>query len=136
MHFNKGLAGAPPEALAAAKDTAMNPAVLSAFALVIAGGAQGPAFPGIPGYEPSVEQGRKVAERVDRCMNRLRAVAGETGSYVSESNYFEKQWQQSYWGSNYARLKEIKKKYDPDGLFFVHNGVGSEQWSADGFTKL
>jgi hypothetical protein len=30
----------------------------------------------------------------------------------------------------------VKKKYDPTGLFFVHNGVGSEEWSADGFTKL
>jgi hypothetical protein len=35
-----------------------------------------------------------------------------------------------------TRLAEIKRKYDPEGLFFVHNGVGSEQWSADGFTKL
>jgi len=34
------------------------------------------------------------------------------------------------------RLAEIKRAYDPDGLFVVHNGVGSEQWSADGFTKL
>jgi len=30
----------------------------------------------------------------------------------------------------------VKKKYDPDGLFFVHNGVGSEEWSRDGFTRL
>jgi FAD/FMN-containing dehydrogenase len=136
LHFNKGLGGAPPDALAAAKDTAMNPAVLSAFALAIAGDGQGPAYPGIPGHEPSVVDGRKAAERIDRCMNQLRAVAGETGAYVSESNYFEKGWQQSYWGSNYPRLAEIKRKYDPDGLFFVHNGVGTEQWSADGFTKL
>ena len=114
----------------------MNPAVLTAFALAITAAGQGPAYPGIPGHEPSVVKGRIAAERVDRCMDRLRAVAGETGAYVSESNYFEKGWQQSYWGSNYPRLAEIKRKYDPDGLFFVHNGVGSEQWSADGFTKL
>jgi hypothetical protein len=30
----------------------------------------------------------------------------------------------------------VKKKYDPEGLFFVHHGVGSEEWSADGFTRL
>jgi hypothetical protein len=30
----------------------------------------------------------------------------------------------------------VKEKYDPDGLFFVHHGVGSERWSADGFTRL
>ena len=34
LHVNKGLAGAPAEAIAAARDTAMNPAVLDAFALV------------------------------------------------------------------------------------------------------
>ena len=28
------------------------------------------------------------------------------------------------------------EKYDPDGLFFVHHGVGSERWSADGFTPV
>jgi FAD/FMN-containing dehydrogenase len=136
LHFNKGLAGAPPDAIAGARDTATNPAVLTAFALAIAADGQGPAYPEIPGHEPSVAKGRNAAARIDQCMNQLRAVAGETGSYVSESNYFEKRWQQSYWGSNYPRLAEIKKKYDPDGLFFVHNGVGSEQWSKDGFTKL
>jgi FAD/FMN-containing dehydrogenase len=70
-------------------------------------------------------------------MSELRAVAPNGGAYVSESNYFEKNFQQAYWGSNnYPRLLEIKKKYDPSGLFIVHNGVGSEEWSADGFTKL
>ncbi len=37
-------------------------------------------------------------------------------------------------GLNYARLCVIKRKYDPSGLFFVHHGVGSEEWSLDGFT--
>jgi NAD(P)-dependent dehydrogenase (short-subunit alcohol dehydrogenase family) len=67
----------------------------------------------------------------------LREARGEIlGSYVSESDFFEKDWQHSYWGSNYARLASVKKKYDPTGLFFVHNGVGSEEWSGDGFSKL
>jgi hypothetical protein len=69
-------------------------------------------------------------------MNQLRTVAPIPTAYVSESNYFEKGWQQSYWGTNHPRLGAIKKKYDPEGLFFVHNGVGSEEWSADGFVKL
>jgi FAD/FMN-containing dehydrogenase len=136
LAFNKGLAGAPPDAIAGARDTAMNPAVLTAFALAIVADAQSGAYPGIPGHEPSIAEGREAAKRIDQCVNQLRAVAGETGAYVSESNYFQKNFQQAYWGSNYSRLAEIKKKYDPDGLFFVHNGVGSEQWSVDGFTKL
>ena len=47
----------------------------------------------------------------------------------------EKRLRATY-GDNFPRLVEIKKKYDPSGLFTVHNGVGSEEWSADGFTKL
>lgn len=136
LHFNKGLAGAPSDAIAGAKDTAMNPAALAAFALAIAADGQQPAYPGIPGHEPSIVAGRKAAQRIARCMSRLRALVPNPGSYVSESNYFENEWQGSYWGSNYSRLAEIKRRYDPDGLFFVHHGVGSEWWSADGFTKL
>lgn len=135
LHFNKGLAGAPREAIEAAKDTATNPAVLNAFALAIVADGQG-GYPGVRGHEPDVEAGRKSRERVHGSMNELRTLAPAGGSYVSESNFFEKDWPHSYWGSNYARLASVKKKYDPTGLFFVHNGVGSEEWSADGFTKL
>jgi FAD/FMN-containing dehydrogenase len=136
FHFNKGLAGGPPDAIAASKETCTNPSVLTAFALVIAADGQAPAYPGIPGHEPSVSEGRQSADRIHQCMEQLRAVAPNGGAYVSESNYFEKGFQQSYWGDNYARLLEIKKKYDPDGLFIVHNGVGSEEWSKDGFSRL
>jgi FAD/FMN-containing dehydrogenase len=136
LHFNKGLAGAPPDAIALAKDTATNPAVLTSFALVITGDGQGPAYPGIPGHEPSVAEGRQAVTRVSQCVDQLRAIVPNGGAYVSESNYFERGFQQAYWGINYARLAETKKKYDPEGLFFVHNGVGSEEWSPDGFTKL
>lgn len=136
LHFNKGLAGARPDVIAAAKNTAMNPSVFSAFALAIVADGQGPAYPGIPNYEPSIAEARKAAERIARCVDQLRTVTGQTGAYVSESNYFEKDFQQAYWGTNYPRLLQIKRKYDPDGRFFAHNGVGSEHWSADGFAKL
>jgi len=136
LHFNKGLAGAPPEAIEATKNTAMNPDVLTAFALAIVADGQAPAYPGIPNHEPNAVRGRKAAIETHRCMSELREIATNGGSYVSESNYFQETWQRSYWGSNHARLNAIKKKYDPTGLFFVHNGVGSEEWSPDGFTKL
>jgi FAD/FMN-containing dehydrogenase len=55
---------------------------------------------------------------------------------VSESDFHEADWQRSFWGENYAALQRIKHKYDPEGLFFVHHGVGSEAWSADGFDRV
>jgi FAD binding domain/Berberine and berberine like len=136
LHFNKGLAGAPSEAIEDARDTAMNPAICDSFALAIIADGQGPAYPGIPNHEPDVTKGRKAANAVHRCMNELRAVAPNGGAYVSESNFFESNFSHSYWGTNHGRLAAIKKKYDPDDLFFVHNGVGSERWSSDGFTRL
>ena len=136
LHFNKGLAGAPAEEIAAAKDTAINPAVLDAFALAICAACGPPAFPGIKGHEPNLNEAGRAASAVTKSMNKLLEVVDEPGSYVSENDFFESQWRRSNWGSNYLRLAAVKKKYDPDGLFTVHHGVGSEEWSADGFTRL
>jgi len=69
-------------------------------------------------------------------MDGLLAVAPSPGSYVSESDYFNARWQEAFWGTNYRRLRAVKDRIDPTGLFFVHHGVGSEDWSADGFTRL
>ena len=136
LHFNKGLAGAPAEEIAAARDTAMNPAVLDSFALAIMAGGGPPAFPGIPGHEPDATAARQRAQQIGNAMDELIKIATNAGSYVSESDFFEHSWQRSFWGSNYPRLAAVKRKYDPAGLFFVHHGVGSEEWSANGFNRL
>ena len=136
LHFNKGLAGAAPEAIAATRDTAMNPAVVDAFALAISGGGGPPAYPGVPGHEPDEAAARKTAAAVEASMNEIRKLAPRAGSYVWETDFFQPNWQDAFWGGNYARLRAVKTKYDPAGLFFLHHGVGSEDWSADGFTRV
>jgi FAD/FMN-containing dehydrogenase len=136
MHFNKGIAGAPAAAVAATKDTATNPAVLDAFVLVIIADGERPSYPGLARPPMDTNAARRNAHEIDLATAELRKIAPHAGSYVSESNYFNASWQEAYWGSNYSKLRAIKKKYDPDGLFFVHHGVGSEDWSADGFTRL
>ncbi|MGQ0541823.1 MAG: FAD-dependent oxidoreductase [Blastocatellia bacterium] len=135
LHFNKGLAGSPPDEIEAARNTATNPDVLEAFALAITG-SNDRAFPGVGGHEPDLADARRNGIAVGKCMDELLKAAPNTGSYVSESDFFERNWQRSYWGANYKRLSAVKKKYDPNGLFFVHHGVGSEEWSADGFERL
>ena len=136
LHFNKGLAGATAEAIATARDTAMNPAVVDAFALVIGGAGGPPAYPDVPGHEPDVAKARSEAEAVGKSMDEIRKLTARVGSYVWETDYFQPHWQEAFWGENYDRLLAVKGEYDPEGLFFLHHGVGSEDWSADGFTRL
>lgn len=134
FHFNKGLAGAPVEAIASARDTATHPQVLDAFALALIGGYGPPAYPGMPGPGPDMKKARADAAAIEDAMNALLSVAPNAGAYVSESDYFQRDWQTSFWGANYPRLAAVKRRYDPEGLFYVHHGVGSEAWDAGGFT--
>ena len=135
LHFNKGLGGASAEAVAATLETATNPAVTEAFALAIIADGQKGAYAGEPHATIDLEAARKDARAIDLAAAELRKIAPEAGSYVSESSFFNRNWQRDYWGRHYPRLQATKAKYDPDGLFFVHHGVGSEAWSADGFTR-
>ncbi|MEI7035534.1 FAD-binding oxidoreductase [Fulvimonas yonginensis] len=135
LHFNKGLGGGATDAIERTRDTATNPQVLDAFALVISGSGGAPAYPGMPGPGPDLAKARQHAAKVDKAMDALRALAPDAGSYVSESDYFLRDWQQRFWGVNYPRLLRAKRHYDPEGLFFVHHGVGSEGWSEDGFRR-
>ena len=66
LHFNKGLAGASADVAAAAKQTATNPLVIDAFALVIIANADKPAYPGLPDALVNKENARKDAQAVDR----------------------------------------------------------------------
>jgi hypothetical protein len=136
LHFNKGLAGAAPEVIAAARDTAMNPAVTDAFALAIIAHGGPPAFPGMPGNGPDLDLARRNAAAVRRAIGVLRDVVPDAGSYVSEAAFADSDWRRRSFGPNYARLLAVKRKYDPDGLFTTHHGVGSEEWSVDGFTPV
>lgn len=136
IHFNKGLAGAPKSAIDAARDTAMNPTVLDAFALIIIGGHSAPEFQGMTNQKIKPQKARANAVRIRKSMNEILKLVPNAGAYVSESDYFQSNWQTAYWGKNYPRLEAVKKKYDPKCLFFVHNGVGSESWSKDGFIPL
>jgi FAD/FMN-containing dehydrogenase len=136
LHFNKGLAFAPATAIAASLDTAMNPAVTAAFCLALIADGEAAAYPGMKRAPVDLAAAHKDARAIDAATQELQRVAPGAGSYLSESNFFNAHWQQAYFGGHYPKLRAIKQRYDPDGLFFVHHGVGSEEWSADGFTRV
>jgi len=134
IHFNKGQAGAPAEALRRDQETSMNPAVLRAAALIIVAAAGG-GHPDLPGHQPDQPEGEGARAGVAAAMKIIRDATPGAGSYVNEADYFEPGWQQSFWGENYPRLLQIKREVDPDGLFWCHHCVGSEAWTDDGMCR-
>jgi FAD/FMN-containing dehydrogenase len=134
FHFNKGLAGASPETIAASRDTAMNPEVLGAFALAIIADGEDPAYSGWS--EPNTHKAVAAAAAVEAADLALRRAAPGAGSYMSECDYFLRDWKHASWGHHWRRLEAIKQRYDPDGLFIVHHGVGSDRWSSDGSARV
>lgn len=50
------------------------------------------------------------------------------GSYPNESTGKSPTWKQDFWGSNYARLEQIKKTWDPNNVFMCQQCVGWDRW--------
>jgi FAD binding domain/Berberine and berberine like len=126
LHLNKALSGAAPDAVARDRGTAINPKAFDAAALALTASWEQYAFPGAPGHEPDADNAALGARLVGQTMDVLRALTPGAGSYVNETDYFEPDWQDSFWGPNYPRLLEIKRRYDLANIFRVHHGVGSE----------
>ena len=118
LHFNKGQAGAAQDALDRDRETAVNPAVLDAAALVIVAGFGDP---------KDAAKSRRARDHVAAAMKPIIAATPGAGSYVNETDYFEADWKRAFWGDHYDRLLAIKHAVDPEGLFFCHHCVGSDE---------
>ncbi len=125
FHFNKGLAGCDATAIAHARETAMNAEACDAFALLICAATDEPAWPGIPGHAPDRTEGARQAAAVETAFAPLAAISPGAGCYLSESDWFDPDWQRDHWGTNYPRLLAAKRRYDPLGLFTGHHCVGT-----------
>ncbi|KAI0005787.1 FAD-binding domain-containing protein [Xylariaceae sp. FL0662B] len=55
--------------------------------------------------------------------------AGRNGcAYINEGDPYQPDWQDHFWGPEYPRLLEIRKKWDPYGLFYAVSTPGTEDW--------
>lgn len=59
----------------------------------------------------------------------LRDATPNSASYIHEGDANEPNWQETYWGTNYARLRELKRKLDPKGVFYAKTTPGTEDWA-------
>ncbi|KAK4221912.1 FAD binding domain-containing protein [Podospora fimiseda] len=62
---------------------------------------------------------------------RWKKLTPGSGTYMSESDYIEPDWQESFHGDKYWELLRIKEKWDPEGVFYATNAVGSEKWELE-----
>ncbi len=76
----------------------------------------------------TAKEARELDARAKRYIDLWRAVTPGAGAYMNEGDPTEPNWQQSFYGRNYARLLDIKKRVDPWGLFWAQTTVGSEEW--------
>ena len=85
----------------------------------------------------TVEEQLEVERRVTEEMVPLLAeLEPDMGAYLNEADAFEQNFQRSFWGDNYPRLREVKKRWDPEGIFITRAGVGSEDWDEEGLCRV
>ncbi|KAK1760971.1 hypothetical protein QBC47DRAFT_18975 [Echria macrotheca] len=62
-------------------------------------------------------------------MPAIEAVTPGSGAYMNEADFRQEDWEDAFFGENYADLLKVKKRYDPEGLFWAIKAVGSERWA-------
>ncbi|KAG0040410.1 hypothetical protein BGZ83_002550 [Gryganskiella cystojenkinii] len=105
------------------QDTSVLPAWRDALVLVI----------GIIEWNDDTPFSTQLAhqQKLTKSIDHLRNITPGGGTYQNEADPNEPDWQESFFGANYPRLRSIHDKYDPDGLFVCRRCVGSEDWDND-----
>ncbi|KAF9983652.1 hypothetical protein BGZ65_001582 [Modicella reniformis] len=76
-------------------------------------------------HTPVVTQ-KSIAREVTAAIQYLRDITPGSGAYFNEADLNEPNWQHTFFGANYPRLKSIKNQVDPTGMFVCHHCVGNK----------
>ena len=67
----------------------------------------------------------------------IDAATPGSGVYMNEIDpWYQGDWKETMYGANYDRLLDIKRRYDPDSVFYGHFAVGSDEYAVDGAGRL
>ena len=67
-------------------------------------------------------------EMTNSVIPQIEAVTPGSGVYMNEADFRQPGWQEAFFGENYETLVEVKKKWDPEVMFWARKSVGSEAW--------
>lgn len=151
IHFNKAQYAASQWAVDELRNTPMHPSIKDSFGLMIAGNSVVHYSPLVPNkYQNDTSNINDVIEfcgteiledcwalkENEKAINVFRDETPGAGAYFNEADYFEPNFQETFWGKeNYDYLYNIKQNVDPNGLFYCHNCVGSEDWEEGGMCR-
>ncbi|KAJ5778831.1 FAD linked oxidase N-terminal [Penicillium paradoxum] len=60
---------------------------------------------------------------------QLEALTPGSGCYQNEANFRQPNWKETFFGSNYETLLDVKRRWDPSSFFYALKAVGSDDWS-------
>jgi FAD/FMN-containing dehydrogenase len=82
----------------------------------------------------SADERSAAVQLADTLSDNLYAVAPDMGCYVNEAHVHQLDYRKAFWGDHYAKLLEIKRQIDPNGILWCPICVGADDWAlhADG----
>ncbi|KAL7283963.1 hypothetical protein ACG7TL_001235 [Trametes sanguinea] len=75
-------------------------------------------------YNLTLAERTETYQSAEEHLKPFRDLSPESGVYFNEGDVYEPNHEQAYWGDNYPKLLEVKRKYDPDGLLDCWQCVG------------
>ncbi|KAF1950216.1 hypothetical protein CC80DRAFT_528968 [Byssothecium circinans] len=73
-------------------------------------------------------QNKYLQEQILKPWKDLTPVSEGGGAYLNEASVEEADWKESFYGGYYPKLSQIKRKWDPNDVFYAVTAVGSERW--------
>ncbi|RFU28972.1 hypothetical protein B7463_g7353, partial [Scytalidium lignicola] len=65
----------------------------------------------------------------EQIMPQIEAVTPNSGAYMNEADFRQPNFEDAFFGSNYAKLLKIKNTWDPSYFFYAIDSVGSTYWN-------
>ncbi|RDH32388.1 FAD-binding domain-containing protein [Aspergillus welwitschiae] len=101
--------------------TSVNPAWRSSHLLF----QQIDAWPDNAGTE-EIQQYRSDLTNIK--LKAMKDMAPGMGTYLNEADPYDPDWRKDWFGDKYDWLASVKKKYDPENVFWCWRCVGNEGW--------
>ncbi|EXJ77159.1 hypothetical protein A1O3_10317 [Capronia epimyces CBS 606.96] len=83
-------------------------------------------WPDNAGYEDIAQVKEALTLKKLKAMKEL---APGMGTYGNEADPYDPDWRKDWWGTNYDWLVSVKKKYDPEDVFWCWRCVGNDAWA-------